>query len=222
MTAENDYIAAFEVERPIVPERSVLVVIDMQYATGHRDGALARRMRDAGTWDIVTWRFQRIHDLVIPNLQAMLSLFRKRRMKVVFVTLGSALPDFSDVPPHMSSLLSSTGNTLGSPDHRIIDELDRRPDEAVVNKTTIGAFASTGLDSLLRAWNCDRIYMTGVSTNMCVETTAREAADRGYAVTLVEDACATTNPDLHQTTMQNFKRLFGRVRSCREILQELA
>ena len=63
--------------------------------------------------------------------------------------------------------------------------------------------------------------MTGVSTNMCVETTAREAADRGYLVTLVEDACGTTHEDLHQNTMRNFQRLFGRVRSCAETLEEL-
>ena len=56
---------------------------------------------------------------------------------------------------------------------------------------------------------------------MCVETTAREAADRGYGVTLVEDACGTTHEDLHQVTMRNFQRLFGRVRSCDEALAEL-
>ena len=56
---------------------------------------------------------------------------------------------------------------------------------------------------------------------MCVETTAREAAHRGYLVTLVEDACGTTHQDLHQVTMRNFQRLFGRVRATDEALAEL-
>ena len=63
--------------------------------------------------------------------------------------------------------------------------------------------------------------MTGVSTNMCVETTAREAADRGYAVTLVEDACATTHSDLHDGTLRNFSRFFGSVRSTDQVLEQI-
>jgi len=56
---------------------------------------------------------------------------------------------------------------------------------------------------------------------MCVETTGREAADRGYLVSLMEDACGTTHHDLHQTTMRNFQRLFGRVCSTIEAFSEL-
>jgi nicotinamidase-related amidase len=64
----------------------------------------------------------------------------------------------------------------------------------------------------------EHLFMVGVSTNMCVETTAREAADRGYAVTLVEDACATTHKELHEGTMRNFARFFGKVRATDEVL----
>src|SRR5690606_30988536 len=96
------------------------------------------------------------------------------------------------------------------------------PGEHVVRKTTNGAFASSNIDSLLRALECDQLYLVGVSTNMCVESTGREASDRGYAVTLVEDACGTTYEELHQTTMRNFQRLFGRVRSTDEVLEELS
>ena len=63
--------------------------------------------------------------------------------------------------------------------------------------------------------------MCGVSTNMCVDTTAREAADRGYGVTLIEDACATTHEDLHDAAITNFQRLFGRVISADEAMAEL-
>ncbi len=218
---EPDYIAAFMSERPITPDKAILLVVDMQYATGHRTGALARRMEAEGTWETVRWRFERIHDLLIPNAQKLLSHFRAAGRRVIFITLGCVLEDYSDAPPHMVKLLSTNGSRIGSPEHAIIKELAPLPGEPVINKTTIGAFASTGVDSLLRAWGCDQIYALGVSTNMCVETTAREAADRGYLVTLVEDACATTSASLHEGTLRNFQRLFGRVRSTAEVLAEL-
>ncbi len=218
---EQDYIAAFMAERAIEPDKTALVIIDMQYATGHRTGALARRMEAEGTWSTVAWRFDRIHNLVIPNAQKLLERFRARRRRIAYVTLGCALADYSDAPPHMVKLLSANGSLVGSRQHAIVEELAPAPGDALVNKTTIGAFASSGIDSLLRAWGVQQIYMLGVSTNMCVETTAREAADRGYLVTLVEDACATTSPTLHDATLRNFQRLFGRVRSTEAVLLEI-
>jgi nicotinamidase-related amidase len=121
----------------------------------------------------------------------------------------------------MRRLFAETGNHLGSPAHEIVDALKPQPGEHVLRKTTIGAFASTNIDSLLRALGAEQLWLCGVSTNMCVETTAREAADRGYLVTLVEDACGTTHEDLHQVTMRNFQRLFGRVRSTAQSLEDL-
>ncbi|NBY25792.1 MAG: cysteine hydrolase [Betaproteobacteria bacterium] len=132
---------------------------------------------------------------------------------VLHVTIGAAHAGALDAPLHMRRLFNEFQNFVGSREHEILDELKPLPGEHVLRKTTIGAFASTNIDSLLRALGCEQLYLTGVSTNMCVETTAREAADRGYGVTLVEDACGTTHEDLHQVTMRNFQRLFGRVRS---------
>ncbi len=140
---------------------------------------------------------------------------------MVYVTIGARLPDASDAPPHMRKLFRELENYAGSRQHEIIDELKPRPGEIVVNKTSIGAFASSGLDSLLRAFGCEQLYCVGVSTNMCVETTAREAADRGYLVTLVEDACGTTHADLHESTMKNFSRLFGRVCATDDVVREV-
>jgi nicotinamidase-related amidase len=119
------------------------------------------------------------------------------------------------------SLFVETRNHLGSREHEIIDALKPLPGEHLLRKTSIGAFASTHIDSLLRALGAEQLWLCGVSTNMCVETTAREAADRGYLVTLVEDACGTTHEELHQVTMRNFQRLFGRVRSTAQSLEEL-
>ncbi len=218
---EVDYIRAFMSERQVEVGRAALVVVDMQYATGHRQGALGRRMLREGS-NATNYRFERIENQVVPNIQRLLAGFRGNGAEVLYLTVGAAKRDISDAPPHMTKLFRDLDNYEGSREHEIVDELRPEPGESVLNKTSIGAFASTGIDHLLRSLGKDQLYMTGVSTNMCVETTAREAADRGYLVTLVEDACGATREELHDGTMVNFQRLFGRVVSTEEALAELA
>jgi nicotinamidase-related amidase len=220
MSTPPDYIRAYMAERPVDAARAALVMIDMQYATGSRQGALARKLQAEGS-HVGDYRFDRIERSVMPNTLRLRAHFTKLQRPVLHVTIGAARPDALDAPVHMRKLFVEFENHVGSRQHEIVDELKPLPGEHVLRKTTIGAFASTGIDSLLRALGCEQIYLTGVSTNMCVETTAREAADRGYLVTLVEDACGTTHEDLHQATMRNFQRLFGQVCSCDDALREL-
>ena len=216
-----DYIRAYMTDRPVIFERSVLVIVDMQNATGSRTGALGRKMAAEGS-TATDYRFHRIETLVQPNIKRMLDGFRAKGGGVIYITIGAARPDAADAPPHMQKFFATTGNYVGSKEHEIVEGLEPLDGEFVVRKTSIGAFASTGLDHLLRSMGWDTLFMTGISTNMCVETTAREAADQGYLVTMVEDACATTRKELHGSTMENFKRLFGRVRSTDEVMEELA
>lgn len=221
MPTSADYIRDFMAERAVEPARAALLIIDMQNASGARDGALGRRLRAEGS-SVGDYRFDRIERLVTPNALRLRERFRALGRPVLHLTVGAALPDASDAPPHMRKLFVETRNHLGSREHEIIDALKPLPGEHLLRKTTIGAFASTHIDSLLRALGAEQLWLCGVSTNMCVETTAREAADRGYLVTLVEDACGTTHEELHQVTMRNFQRLFGRVRSTAQSLEELA
>ena len=221
MNTPADYIRAYMAERAVDPAKAALVIVDMQYATGSRLGALARKLQAEGS-RVGDYRFDRIERLVLPHTLRLREHFRALGRPVLHVTIGAALPDASDAPVHMRKLFVEFHNHLGSREHEIVDELKPLPGEHVLRKTTIGAFASTNIDSLLRALGAEQLWMCGVSTNMCVETTAREAADRGYLVTLVEDACGTTHEDLHLVTMRNFQRLFGRVRSTEQSLQELA
>jgi nicotinamidase-related amidase len=217
---QDDYIKAFMPDRPVDAGRAALVIIDMQYATGSRQGALAKKLEAEGS-TVGDYRFDRIERSVLPNTLRLRELFAGVKRPVLHVTVGAAHPDALDAPIHMRKLFVEFSNYVGSRQHEIVDELKPLPGEHVLRKTTIGAFASTNIDSLLRALDCEQLYLVGVSTNMCVETTAREAADRGYLVTLVEDACGTTHADLHDVTMRNFQRLFGRVRSTDEALDEL-
>ena len=216
----SDYIQDYMTARPVNPAKSALVIVDMQRASGHREGALGRRMRDQRS-NLTDYRFDRIEQLVIPNILRLAPVLRAGGGEVVYITQGAERPDCADAAPHMRKFYAMTGNHRGSREHDILDELTPEPSDHVVNKRSIGAFASTGIDHLLRSLGCERLYLTGISTNMCVESTAREAADRGYAVTLVEDACATTHADLHDATIRNFQRLFGWVLSTEEILAEL-
>ena len=221
MTQINaDYVGEFNAERITEPARSALVIVDMQYATGHRTGALAQKMKAEGN-SVTDWRFDRIESLVIPNNQRLIKAMRAAGGKVIYITIGAALADCSDAPVHMRAFFQSVGNYEGQPQHQIIQELAPEPGDPIIRKTSIGAFASTGLDHLLRSLDREHLFMTGVSTNMCVETTAREAADRGYAVTLIEDACATTHKELHEGTVRNFGRFFGKVRSTDEVIDLL-
>ncbi len=220
MSQAPDYIRAYMTERPIDAQRAALVIIDMQYATGDRSGALGRKLRAEGS-TTGDYRFARIEQSVLPNTLRLRERFTQLQRPVLHVTIGAARPDALDAPVHMRKLFVECNNHVGSRDHEIVDALKPVPGEHVLRKTTIGAFASTNIDSLLRALDCEQLYLAGVSTNMCVESTAREAADRGYLVTLVEDACGTTFEDLHHNTMRVFQRLFGRVRSCDEALEEL-
>jgi biuret amidohydrolase len=218
---KNDYIKTFMDERPVDRRRAALCVIDMQYATGVRDGALGRYLAERQQSHVARYRFDRIETLVVPNSRRLLQAFRGFGSTVLYTRNGSARPDASDAPPHMRKLFRDLEVYEGSPAYEIVPELAPLPGELVLRKVTIGAFASTGMDSALRNLGVDQLYMVGVSTNMCVEGTAREAADRGYAVTLVEDACGTTQPALHEACMTNFQRLYGRVKSTDEVLAEL-
>lgn len=217
----TDYIRAYMPERHVDVARTALLIIDMQYATGSRQGALARTLQAQGS-SAGRYRFDRIEQQVLPHTRQLRDRCTTLGRPVLHVTVGAALADAADAPIHMRKLFVEFTNHVGSREHEILDELKPRPGEHVLRKTTIGAFASTNIDSLLRALGCEQLYLCGISTNMCVESTAREAADRGYLVTLVEDACGTTHADLHDVTMRNFQRLFGRVRSTTQVLDELA
>ena len=105
--------------------------------------------------------------------------------------------------------------------HAVIDELRPLPDELVVNKITAGGFVSTPLDVYLRDMEIEYLLVTGVATNACVESTARDASDRGYWTYLVEDACATFDPASHEATLRSFRAMSGRVGSTHQAIAEL-
>ena len=94
--------------------------------------------------------------------------------------------------------------------------------EKMLNKTSSGTLNSTMLDQTLRNMGVESLIVSGVTTDVCVETTARDAADRGFQVIVVEDACTAFSEDLHRAALQEFSLAFGRVRKTEEVLELLS
>lgn len=217
----SDYLEAFVPPIVVDPTHAALLIVDMQYASTSRDHGLGARLRERGRVADGTYRFDRIERLVVPNLQRLLAVARRGAVRVVYLTVGSEVSDFSDLPLHMRAYNEWVGNVRGRREHEILDELCPLETELVLNKVTTGGFSSSSLDACLRALGVTDLLIAGVSTNSCVETTARDAADRGYRTVLIDDACAAARPELHEATLTSFRRFFGRVATTDELIAEL-
>jgi len=218
----SDYISDLSASFEIDPAKASLIVVDMQYATGSRKAGLGKRLTEEGKLDtLARERFERIENVVVPNLCRMLTFFRENSLRVIYITFGSEMEDYSDAPPHMVRFFRGTNNRKGQLEHEIVEEVKPHPGEPVLNKTTISAFTSTGIDSLLRSMGIEYLLFAGMSTNMCVGTTARDAADRGYHCLLIEDCCGAAQNEYHRWETVNFQRLFGRVDSSGNVMAEI-
>ena len=103
----------------------------------------------------------------------------------------------------------------------LVPELDRAPQDIVITKRQWGAFYGTELDLQLRRRGVDTILLCGITTNIGVETTARDAYDRGYQQVFVEDATSARSAEEHEFVMRTAFPRMGRVRSTAEVLWAL-
>lgn len=167
---------------------------------------------------------------MIPNVSRLLGFFRENQLRVIYLAAGPLLPDGSDLIARRRKTeltrLAKTGIDHhfhpGTLEHEILDEVKPMPSELVVHKNSVSAFSSTGIDQLLRNMEIENLVITGAATNACVESNARDAADRGYKCFLVDDGCATKQGHLHEATMQNFELFFGKVVMTTEIIEQLS
>ena len=234
MSQVNDWRAGLaEWPRPLAdavidPDSTALMIIDMQNYDTKPDRGLGIIMhRDYSA--MAEYYYSRIRDVVLPNHLRLLEHFRSNGRRIIFVTVGPELPDGSDMIPRRVRRIrrqsQATGVDVtfadGSADHAIIDELAPKPGELVVNKTSAGVFNSTSIDQTLKNLGITGLVMTGVSTNTCVETTARDASDRGYESILVEDACASFEEASHVATLRTFARMFGEVLTTDEVIARM-
>lgn len=148
---------------------------------------------------------------IIPTIKRLLQTFRELQLPV-FHTIEGHQPDLSDCPPSKLRRGNSTlkiGDpglmgrilVLGEPGNAIVPELQPIADETVISKPGKGAFYQTQLESYLHKQEITHLILTGVTTEVCVQTTMREANDRGFECLLVEDATASYFPEFQQSTL---------------------
>lgn len=207
---------------------AALMVVDMQKGGCNPDFPRGRALKEKAPEAFADW-YGLLQRTVVPNIQRVQGFFRQHGLRVVFFRNGVLLPDASDMFPRRRNWEEQTMKTLGlsehrypgTPQHEVLDELAPLPGELVLDKNSSSAFNSTPIDQILRNWRIDSLVITGMATNGCVETTARDAADRGYNCILVDDACGCRDPEAHRGTMKNFSSLFGTVKQTDEVLAEM-
>jgi nicotinamidase-related amidase len=158
---------------------------------------------------------------VCGNAGALAARFRELGAPVVLVRVGWSA-DFGDAlkqPVDRPSPVSPNG--LPGDGWELVDELAATASDIHITKRQWGAFHGTELDLQLRRRGISQIVLSGISTNIGVESTARAAWEHGYAVILAEDAMSAANAEQHRFAVDNIFPRLGRVRSTAEIIQAL-
>lgn len=144
----------------------------------------------------------RLRERVIPNQVRLLEAARRAGIEVLHTMIESLTLDGRD--RSLDHKLSNIHVPRGAPEGRIIPALTPRGDEIVLPKTSSGVFNSTSIDYVLRNLDTRYLIIAGVVTDQCVDMAVRDAADRGYLVTMVEDACATYSQERHDAAVRAF------------------
>jgi biuret amidohydrolase len=213
-----DYGLTFVQPIPMRTPGLALVVVDMQYHDAAAGVGFCRALDviAPGSCDYFNDRNERV---TVPAIATLIAGCRARTIPIIYLCLGSEHQDLRDLPPRMRAWIRDVEQRSGEQDlfwrsnplYAIRSELAPEPGDLIVHKTTFGAFNSSNLDELLRAAGVDRLIITGISTNCCVETTARDAADRGYGVVICADATADYDEPAQDAALRAFHFNFGRV-----------
>jgi biuret amidohydrolase len=209
-------------------KRAALIVIDMQNYGCNPEAGLMLMLSERYP-EIARYYVPRVTETAVPNARRLLEGFRAARRPVVFTRHGPLLADGSDMIARRRrrdlESLARTGIpalwSRGTFEHELISSLAPATGELVIDKNTSSAFNSTGIESLLRNMEIDTLVLAGMATDMCVETTARDAADRGFNVIVAEDATATFFEHHHRAALSGFARVFGQVWDSARVLAAL-
>jgi nicotinamidase-related amidase len=156
---------------------------------------------------------------IVPTLKELLDFCRQKGLTIIH-TLEGHQPDLSDCPPSKrkrgkGSLTIGDEGPMGrilirgEPGNAIIPELAPIAGEIVIPKPGKGAFYATELQAILQKRGITHLLFTGVTTEVCVQTTMREANDRGYECLLVEDCTASYFPKFKQATLEMIRAQGG-------------
>ena len=184
------------------PTRTALVVIDLQY------GIVGRTPAPHSGSDVVA------------RASSLAGALRKAGGTVVWLHVTPS-PDGKDAlqPPADAPAATPAERPANWAD--LVAELDRQPEDLVITKRQWGAFYGTELDLQLRRRGITTIILCGITTNIGVESTARDAFERGYHQVFAEDATSARTTEEHEFVMRTTFPRIGRVRSTAEILLAL-
>jgi biuret amidohydrolase len=181
--------------------RAALVVIDMQ-----RDF-----IEPGGFGDALGNDVSRL-TTIVPTVAGLIALFRRHRLPIVH-TREAHQPDLSDCPP-AKRLRGKPGLRIGDegamgriliagePGNQILPELAPIAGETVIDKPGKGMFWATGLNEILTRRNISQLVFAGVTTEVCVQTSMREANDRGFECLLIEDATESYFPQFKAAAIE--------------------
>lgn len=153
-------------------------------------------------WTADHYYYRQLRETAIPNQARLLDAARAADCEVVHTVIGSLTLDGRDRSPDhkLSGIFVARDDPAGRP----IPELEPLPNEIVLPKTSSGVFNSTNIDYVLRNLGVRHLIVCGALTDQCVDMAVRDAADRGYLVTCVGDACATYSQERHDWALRAF------------------
>ncbi|MBI4488635.1 MAG: cysteine hydrolase [Deltaproteobacteria bacterium] len=190
------------------PQWACLLVVDVQNDFVSSRGSSALRGDDVGA-----------AEAMVPRLIRFIEEARRVSLPIIYIKTTHS--EWTDTPAWVyrksqeKALKTCREGSWGA---EFYDGISPLPDERVVTKHRYSAFINTDLNTVLKAKGIESVLVTGVATNVCVETTARDAYMFDYYVTMVEDCAAAYDAKLHETTLENIRRHFGLVATSRDIV----
>jgi ureidoacrylate peracid hydrolase len=197
-------------QRAVEPDRTALLVIDLQKGEYNPDKIAAEPQH--------AYLFERIRDVVIPNGQKLLAACRAAGVEVIYTVVESLTQDGRD--RSLDYKVSGIFFPKGAWGAQVIDELEPLANEIVIPKTSSSLFNSTNFEYVLRNLGVEYVMVMGIVTDQCVETAVRDGCDRGFLMTLVDDACATSSEQRHKEALIGFKG-YCRIRTTDQVVEEL-